>query len=115
MAKLDVKGALKNPVYIKCEGKWKDLIVQVLPKMRQYLAGDGILYYKLYGCVQASKLQYLKLSVFLEKIGYLKCDVEPFIFCKVVDDRMLILIVHVDDILNGHQRRHQAPTRACGG
>jgi hypothetical protein len=77
--KLDVKGAfiqtemMGTPVYIKCAGRLKNVILCTYPKLKDYVSEDGVLYCKLlkalYGCVQASKLWYLKLSQFLEGEG----------------------------------------------
>jgi hypothetical protein len=79
MGKLDIKGAFIQmemrgmPVYIKCRGKLKDLVLETYPEYKKYVGADCILYCKmkkvLYGCVQASKLWYEKLRSFLRTQG----------------------------------------------
>jgi hypothetical protein len=109
LAKIDVKGAFIQtemrgpPVYIRCHKKLTELIVEVLPGIRQYVCRDGTLYCRLlkalYGCVQASKLWYDKLSAFLTELGYQKCPVEPCVMKRLVDGKVYQLLIYVDDIL----------------
>jgi hypothetical protein len=109
VGKLDVKGAFiqtemtGTPVYIKCAGKLKNVILRTYPKLADYVSKDGVLHCKLlkalYGCVQASKLWYLKLSQFLEREGYQKCEVDPCIFRRVEGEMVHLLIIYVDDVL----------------
>jgi hypothetical protein len=109
LAKIDVKGAFiqtemrGSPVYIRCHKKLTELIVEVLPGIRQYVCRDGTLYCRLlkalYGCVQASKLWYDKLSAFLTGLGYQRCPVEPCVMKRVVDGKVYQLLIYVDDIL----------------
>jgi hypothetical protein len=109
IGKLDVKGAFiqtemsGTPVYIKCAGKLKSIILRTYPKLADYVSEDGVLYCKLlkalYGCVQASKLWYLKLSQFLEREGYQRCEVDPCIFRRVEGEMVHLLVVYVDDVL----------------
>jgi hypothetical protein len=49
--------------------------------------------------VQASKLWYEKLKVFVRKQGYVHGDVDPCVFKKVADRNVYLLLVYVDDIL----------------
>jgi hypothetical protein len=71
--------------------------------MERYLGSDRILYgvlrKALYGCVQASRLWYLKLSQFLKDIGYTNSEIEPCVFRKVEGDTVYLMIVYVDDLL----------------
>jgi hypothetical protein len=109
VGKLDVKGVFiqtemtGTPVYIKCAGRLKNVILRTYPKLEDYVRKDGVLYCKLlkalYGCVQASKLWYLKLSQFLEHEGYQKCKVDPCIFHRVEGEMVYLLVVYVDDVL----------------
>jgi hypothetical protein len=109
VGKLDVKDAFiqtemsGTPVYIKCAGKLKNVILCTYPKLADYVSKDGVLYCKLlkalYGCVQASKLWYLKLLQFLEREGYQKCEVDPCIFRRVEGDMVYLLVVYVDNVL----------------
>jgi len=109
VGKLDVKGAFIQtemtgpPVYIKCAGELKWLILEVYPTLRKYVGLDGLLHCKLlkalYGCVQASKLWYEKLRGFLEREGYERSATEPCVFRKVEGQCVYVLLVYVDVIL----------------
>jgi hypothetical protein len=109
LGKLDVKGAFiqtkmkGTPVYIKCRGKLRDLILETYPVYKKYVGQDGILYCRLkkamYGCVQVSKLWYEKLRSFLLRQGYVCSEVDPCLFRKVDGDSVYLLVVYVDDIL----------------
>jgi hypothetical protein len=109
LGKLDVKGAFiqtemkGTPVYIKCRGRLRDLILEAYPVYKKYVGQDGILDCRLkkalYGCVQASKLWYEKLRSFLLKQGYVCSEVDPCLFRKVLGDRVYLLVVYVDDVL----------------
>jgi hypothetical protein len=91
------------PVYIKCAGRLKHVILRTYPELTKYVGKDGVLHCKLlkalYGCVQASKLWYLKLSKFLESEGYEKCEVDPCIFRKIEGEMVHLLVVYIDDVL----------------
>jgi len=109
VGKLDVKGAFiqtemsGTPVYVQFRGKLREMILRVKPELATYVGDDGILYGKLlkalYGCVQASRLWYEKLKEVLIKLGYEQSETDPCIFRRVVEDRVFLLIVYVDDIL----------------
>jgi hypothetical protein len=109
VGKLDVKGAFIQTemtgvsVYIKCAGRLKHVIIRTYPELTKYVGKDGVLYCKLlkalYGCVQASKLWYLKLSKFLEIEGYEKCEVDQCIFRRLEGEMVYLLAVYVDDVL----------------
>ncbi len=64
---------------------------------------DGLLYCKLlkalYGCIQASKLWFEKLTKFLHSKGYEHSPVGPCVMQKIVRSRVHILLIYVDDIL----------------
>jgi hypothetical protein len=109
IAKIDVKGAFVQTkmkgtdVYIKCRPSLTKQIIKVLPGLKKYVAVDGMLYCKLlkalYGCVQASKLWYDNLVEVLEKEGYERCPTDPCVLRKIVDEKVYLLLVYVDDIL----------------
>jgi len=109
LGKIDVKGAFiqtemsGTPVYIKCTRQLRDLIVDLYPEYEKYIGRDGVLYCKLlkalYGCVQASKLWYQKVSKFLESLGYERGEVDPCVFRRVVGEKVYLLTLYVDDIL----------------
>jgi hypothetical protein len=109
VAKVDVKGAFiqtemsGTPVYVKCVGKLRDKVLRVFPHIKKYIGGDCVLYgvlrKALYGCVQASRLWYLKLSKFLKRVGYINSEMEPCVLRKVENERVYLLVVYIDDIL----------------
>jgi len=109
IAKIDVKGAFIQtemegpPVYVVCDKKLTKLIVDVLPGIKKYVTNEGTLYCRLlkalYGCVQASKLWYNKLTKFLHALGYEQSPTDPCIMRKIVDGNVYLLVIYVDDIL----------------
>jgi len=98
VGKIDVKGAFIQtemtgpPLYIRCTKELTRLIVEVLPAIGKYVNADGILYCRLlkalYGCVQASKLWFDKLTKFLRTQGYEHAPTDPCVMRKVVDDKI---------------------------
>jgi len=108
LGKIDVKGAFLQtemsgtPVYIKCT-QLGDLILDLYPEYKKSLGKDRVLYCKLlkalYGCVQASKLWYEKVRKFLESLGYVRGEVDPCVFRRVVGEKVYLLTLYVDDIL----------------
>ena len=109
IGKIDVKGAFIQtemvgpPVYIKCDPGLTKLIVEVLPAIKKYVTAEGTLYCRLlkalYGCVQASKLWYNKLTAFLRSLGYEHSPTDPCVLRKIVDGKVYLLTIYVDDIL----------------
>jgi len=77
--------------------------VDLYPEYEKYVGKDGVLYCKLlkalYGYVQASKLWYQKVSKFLESLGYVRGEVDPCVFRRVVGEKVYLLTLYVDDIL----------------
>jgi hypothetical protein len=77
--------------------------VSECPEYIKFIGTDGLLYCKLkkamYGCVQASKLWYKKLRIFLLQQGYEHCEVDPCLFRKVRGEKTYLLVIYVDDIL----------------
>ncbi len=53
----------------------------------------------LYGCVQASKLWYNKLTKVLRAEGYEHSPTDPCVMWWVVDGKVFLLLIYVDDIL----------------
>jgi len=109
LAKIDVKGAFiqtemsGTPVYIKCTSQLRDLILDLYPEYKKYIGKVGVLYCKLlkalYGCVQASKLWYEKVRKFLERLGYVRGEVDLCVFRRVIGEKVYLLTLYVDDIL----------------
>jgi len=72
IGKIDVKGVFIQtemegpPLYIRCNKDLTRLIVEVLHAIKKYVTAEGILYCRLlkalYGCVQASKPWFNKLT-----------------------------------------------------
>ncbi len=75
MGKIDVKGAFIQttmegpPVFVRCNKQLTMSMVKVIPELAEYVMEDGVLYCRvlkaLYGCVQASKLWYNRLTKML--------------------------------------------------
>jgi hypothetical protein len=53
----------------------------------------------LYGCVQASKLWYNKLTKFLREEGYESSPTDMCVMRKLSKDEIFFLVIYVDDIL----------------
>ena len=109
IGKIDVKGAFIQtemqgpPIYAKIAPETTRLIVEILPAVKKYVTAEGILYCQLlkalYGCVQASKLWYNKLTKFLCSLGYEPSPTDPCVMRKIVGDKVWLLIIYMDDIL----------------
>jgi hypothetical protein len=109
LAKIDIKGAFiqtdmkGRPVFIRCNKKLTQLIVDIIPGIQRYICKDGTVYCRLlkalYGCVQVSKLWYEKLSSFLKLLGYERCPVEPCVIRRIENGVVYTLLICVDDIL----------------
>jgi hypothetical protein len=109
IGKIDVKGAFIQtemegpPLYIRCNKDLTKLIVEVLPGIKKYVTKDGVLFCRLmkalYGCVQASKLWFNKLTKFLRAQGYEHSPTDPCVMRKIVGSKIFLLVIYVDDIL----------------
>ena len=109
ISKIDVKGAFIQtemegpPLYIQCDKNLTRLIVDVLPGIKKYVTARGMLYCQLlkvlYGCVQASKLWYKKLTKFLREQGYEHSPTDPCIMRQIVGNQVFLLVIYVDNIL----------------
>jgi hypothetical protein len=109
MAKVDVKGAFIQtemegpPVFIRLDRSLTKLVVEFLPGLKKYVEADGTLYCKLlkalYGCVQASKLWFNKLTKVLREEGYEHCPTDPCVMRKLVDGKVFLVLIYVDDLL----------------
>lgn len=88
---------------MRCGRELTKLIVKRFPEFEKYVSKQGFLYCKLlkalYGCIQASKLWFNKLVKFLKKQGYEQSPTDPCVMRKVVNDKIYILLIYVDDIL----------------
>ena len=109
IGKIDVKGAfiqteMESPsVYVRIDKNLTCLIVELLPGIQKYVTKDGTLYCQLlkalYGCVQASKLWYNKLTKFLFSLSYEHSLTDPCIMRKIVNSLVFLLFIYVNDIL----------------
>lgn len=52
----------------------------------------------LYGLKQAPRAWYKRIDQYLLSLGFLKNDVDPNLYFKVCDDKVLILVLYVDDL-----------------
>jgi hypothetical protein len=89
-------------VYIKCRKKVTELMVKIFPGLKRYIRSNGLLYFELlkavYGCVQASKLWFKKLTKVLRHEGYDHSPTDPCIMRWIVRDKIFLLLIYVDDI-----------------
>ena len=49
--------------------------------------------------MQASKLWYNKLTAFLRSLGYEHSPTDPCVLRRIVEDKVYLLTIYVDDIL----------------
>jgi len=109
VAKIDVKGAyiqteiMGSPIYVKMDKQLTTVVISILPELKPYVTPSGTLYTKslkaLYGCIQSGQLWYSKISKVLSREGYTRTPTDPCIFCRSINEKILILILYVDDIL----------------
>jgi hypothetical protein len=109
VAKIDVKGAfVQTPmqgedVYMKIDEKISKYVVELYPKLAEYVEEDGCIYTvmlkAMYGCIQASSLWYKYLKRTLEELGYEMSETDKCVFRKKSGEKIFILLVYVDDIL----------------
>ena len=50
-------------------------------------------------CIQASKLWFDKLTKFLKNKGYEQSPIDPCVLRRVVNNKVWLLLIYVDDIL----------------
>ncbi len=59
----------------------------------------------LYGLKQAPRAWYGRIDGYLQKMGFVKSDVDPNLFDLVVENEPLVLVLYVDDLfLTGSSR-----------
>ena len=51
----------------------------------------------LYGLKQSGRRWYQKLVEIMEKLGFLRCEVDQAVFFKQGKGRLIVVLVHVDD------------------
>jgi len=91
-------------IYMRLDRLNAELLRQIDPTSVPFETDSGDLIVKLdralYGCVQASRIWYNKLSSVLESCGYKKSAVDQCIFVKgSISDGQCVICVHVDDLL----------------
>jgi len=93
---------------MRCNKDLTKLIVEVYLHLQKFVSKKGYLYCRLlkalYGCVQASKLWFDKLIRFLRSEGYEQSPTDPCVMRKIVDGKICLLLIYVDDILVIAQR-----------
>jgi hypothetical protein len=109
VAKINVKGAFVQtpmegePVYMKVDPKITRYVIKLFPELMKFVEEDGCLYTvmlkAMYSCIQASSLWYRLLKGILEGLGYSMCETDKCVFRKIVDNKIFVLLVYVDDIL----------------
>ena len=91
-------------IYMRLDRLNAELLRQIDPTSVPFETDNGDLIVKLdralYGCVQASRIWYDKLSSVLEACGYQKSGVDQCTFVKgSISDGQCVICVHVDDLL----------------
>ncbi len=92
-----------------------DLMVKRFPGLKRYISNDGLLYFKilkaLYGCVQASKLWFEKLTKVLRCEGYEHSPTDPCIMRQIVRNKIVLLLIYMDDILILRMRQSSSASK----
>ena len=62
----------------------------------------------LYGLKQAPRAWYARMDAYVLRIGFIKSNVDPNLYIKVVDNEPIIILLYVDDLfITGVERRIQ--------
>jgi hypothetical protein len=92
-----------EPVYMKVNPKIMRYVIKLFPDLMKYVEEDGCIYTvmlkAMYGCIQASSFWYRLLKKILEGLGYMMSKTNKCVFRKIVDGKIFVLLVYVDDIL----------------
>jgi hypothetical protein len=108
VVKIDIKGAfvqtpMEGEVYMKVNQRMTSYVINLFPDLKEMVHDDGCLYTLLlkvmYGCIQASALWYALIRSFLEELGYECSETDRCVFRLIVEGRIFILLLYVDDIL----------------
>lgn len=92
-------------VYIRWYLYRAKLTVKCLPNIRKYILWDGALSC-IFGCIQASKLWFEKLTKFLWDIGYEHCIIDRCVTHRVIDDDVSnILVIATEEELFDIQKQ----------
>ena len=60
---------------------------------------------ELYGLKQAPQAWYERIDGFLSSMGFTKSKADPYLYLKVVEDELVILLLYVDDLfLTGNEK-----------
>lgn len=115
VATMDIPGAflhtdIDEDVVMQLRGKLAELMVQVDPKLyRKYVVmenGQKVLYVKaqkaVYGLLRSSLLFYRKLRGDLERLGFEFNPYDPCTANKMIDDKQMTVVFHVDDLKVSH-------------
>ena len=90
---MDVKSAFLN-------GDLENEIFMRIPPGVEAKEGQVWLLHKaLYGLKQASREWYLKLKGQLEELGFKRSDADHGVFTKIIDGKLFVIAVYVDDFL----------------
>jgi hypothetical protein len=109
IVKIDIKGAFVqtpmtgDPVYMRINPKITKQITELFPKHSKFVDKGGFMYTvmrkAMYGCIQASSMWFNLLTQVLREFGYEHCPTDKCVMRKVKGDRILLLLIYVDDIL----------------
>jgi hypothetical protein len=109
IVKINIKGAyVQSPMkgdimYTRINPKISKQIVELFPEYGKFADNDGYMYTvmkkAMYGCIQASSLYFDLLTKVLRGFGYEHCPTDKCVMRKVRRDKLLLLLIYVDDFL----------------
>jgi hypothetical protein len=115
VAIVDVPGAFMQAdmdelVHVRFTGKMVDLLLEIDPEMYGPCVvidkGEKVLYVELlkalYGTLRAARLFWEKLSNKLKEWGFKINDYDPCVANKIVNDKQITVVWHVDDLKISH-------------
>ena len=90
---MDVKSAFLN------KDLENEIFMRIPPGVEAKEGQVWLLHKALYGLKQASREWYLKLKGQLEELGFKRSDADHGVFTKIIDEKLFVIAVYVDDFL----------------
>jgi len=76
-----------------------EIFMRIPPGVEAKEGQVWLLHKALYGLKQASREWYLKLKRQLEKLGFKRSDADHGVFTKIIDGKLFVIAVYVDNFL----------------
>jgi len=76
-----------------------EIFMRIPPGVKTKEGQVWLLHKTLYGLKQASREWYLKLKGQLEKLGFKRSDVDYGVFTKIINGKLFVIAIYVDDFL----------------